>query len=265
MIKIITSILLFTALSVHAQWNKAFVSPRSVSDLAFVNDQVAIAAGTVIYRTTDGGKNWSPMPVPNGHIEYHEFSHIEILSPDNILLFGNELYKYGQVIYRTRDTCKTFERVYGEQASGGLNAVFFSNHTNGIAAGQNGNIIKTSDGGSTWVKMADASSYYGRSNDMKFTDANTGYIANTDGYVLKTTNGGLNWKEVLYKKGMFTSIVPLGDSIIIAAGWNFDTLRKNGGSRVMLSRNQGLTWTEIDSDMPPITTCTYDKLSGGLL
>jgi hypothetical protein len=65
----------------------------------------------------------------------------------------------------------------------------FVNVTTGWAVGASGNIIKTTDGGSTWLAQNSPSSSAAL-NAMHMVDANTGYIVGSGGILLKTTNGG---------------------------------------------------------------------------
>lgn len=81
-----------------------------------------------------------------------------------------------------------------------LYAVYFVNPYTGFAAGQNGRIIKTTNGGINWIIIgAGVTNQY--LQVIQFFDPNTGYITgNWTGSVnnnfWKTTNGGLNWTLV---------------------------------------------------------------------
>ena len=72
-----------------------------------------------------------------------------------------------------------------------LNDVYvFDEHTS-IAVGEEGTIIKTTDGGTSWVTLTGAGS--DRLNSDYFIDANTGWIVGNNGKIFKTTNGGTSW------------------------------------------------------------------------
>lgn len=72
-----------------------------------------------------------------------------------------------------------------------VNTVFFLNATTGWRAGDNGEIFKTTDGGSTWVRQNSgiSATIYG----IKFFDANTGWATGAFGAMLRTTDGGATW------------------------------------------------------------------------
>jgi photosystem II stability/assembly factor-like uncharacterized protein len=72
-----------------------------------------------------------------------------------------------------------------------LNSVYFSDANTGYAVGGMGTILKTSDGGATWVIQNSGITTY--LNAVVFTDANTGYAVGGLGKILKTINGGANW------------------------------------------------------------------------
>jgi hypothetical protein len=59
---------------------------------------------------------------------------------------------------------------------------------NGTAVGDNGTILHTSDGGSTWVPQTSGTTknLYG----LNFSNSSTGTIVGEDGTILRTTTGG---------------------------------------------------------------------------
>jgi photosystem II stability/assembly factor-like uncharacterized protein len=69
----------------------------------------------------------------------------------------------------------------------------FANETHGFAAGDNGTILVTYDGGQTWHLQ-----YEGVTDNLRslaVLDAMTVWIAGDNGMVLHTTNGGTSWTE----------------------------------------------------------------------
>ena len=62
------------------------------------------------------------------------------------------------------------------------------NPLKGYAVGNSGKIIKTIDGGTTWLHST-SGTIVGLES-VYFTDENTGYVAGGNGTILKTTNGG---------------------------------------------------------------------------
>lgn len=77
-----------------------------------------------------------------------------------------------------------------------LQSIFFTSPNTGFAVGENGMIIRTTDGGETWDKL------YITGNDLYqvfFTDANHGWIGGFK-IILATTDGGQNW-TIQYSQG----------------------------------------------------------------
>lgn len=61
----------------------------------------------------------------------------------------------------------------------------------GWLVGTGGMIVKTTNGGDTWINQSGVTTLelYG----VDFVDENTGYVVGQSGLILKTTNGGSNW------------------------------------------------------------------------
>jgi RHS repeat-associated protein len=61
----------------------------------------------------------------------------------------------------------------------------------GYAVGNNGNIIKTTNGGQSWTSISSPTS--GQLKAVDFVDELNGYIAGNNGIIYRTTNGGISW------------------------------------------------------------------------
>ncbi len=72
-----------------------------------------------------------------------------------------------------------------------LKGVFFTDANNGVAVGEGGTILRTTNGGTTWTSQPS-----GTANHLYavfFTDANTGFVVGEAGTILQTTNAGVTW------------------------------------------------------------------------
>ena len=56
-------------------------------------------------------------------------------------------------------------------------------------------VMKTINGGSTWVQIAESSGYH--INGIFFIDASTGYHVGANGRIFKTINGGMSWTQLV--------------------------------------------------------------------
>lgn len=72
-----------------------------------------------------------------------------------------------------------------------LNDVSFSDANTGTAVGDAGTILRTTDGGATWLSQISGTTnqLYG----VSFTNANTGTVVGYNGTILRTTDGGATW------------------------------------------------------------------------
>jgi photosystem II stability/assembly factor-like uncharacterized protein len=59
----------------------------------------------------------------------------------------------------------------------------------GTAVGADGTILRTTDGGSTWITQTSGTTNY--LIGVSFTDAMTGTAVGADGTILRTTTGGV--------------------------------------------------------------------------
>src|SRR5256714_2445451 len=74
-----------------------------------------------------------------------------------------------------------------------LYGVSFTNPNTGTATGDNGTIIRTTDGGNSWVIQSSGTTntLYG----VSFTDVNHGTAVGAAGTILRTTDGGNTWSN----------------------------------------------------------------------
>jgi len=79
----------------------------------------------------------------------------------------------------------------------GLNSISFVSDSTGYACGEEGTVIKTVNGGKSWIFLSDSSSinFY----DIKFISPQKGFIVGSNGTILSTTDEGNNWHKVNYK------------------------------------------------------------------
>ncbi len=110
-------------------------------------------------------------------------------------------------------------------------------------------ILKTTDGGMTWVKSLDWSYNQRRSIQVvKINPSNPNILyAGTSEGIFKTTDAGINWNQV-HNVVMATDIIinPQNTDMILASCGN---LNSTGGG-IYLSTNGGSTWTKSVTGLP---------------
>lgn len=128
-----------------------------------------------------------------------------------------------------------------------LYSVYFTSADTGYAVGGFGGgtaiILKTNNGGKTWIKQ-ETSPSASRLYSVYFVNSKTGYAAGEHGVVLKTTDGGITWVEFrisnvnLLKSIYFTDAntgFAVGQGIAEAAGAIYKTT------------DGGTNWTTVSS------------------
>ena len=73
----------------------------------------------------------------------------------------------------------------------------FVDENTGYAISNSGDIIKTTNGGKSWLQLESSVDFYLKK--IQFTDSQTGYIIggdNSGGYLLKTINAGQEWQLI---------------------------------------------------------------------
>ena len=108
-----------------------------------------------------------------------------------------------------------------------------------FAAGSTGTILKTNDGGITWVKLISNTS--NNLYKMSFLNSQYGYVVGSGGVILKTTNGGNIWTTKIIGSSIYFRSVQCVDSLVAyAAGY---TSGSNGNVAVIYKTSDGgLTW-----------------------
>ncbi|MBI2849211.1 MAG: DUF11 domain-containing protein [Chloroflexi bacterium] len=119
----------------------------------------------------------------------------------------------------------------------GLSSVFFVDAQNGWAVGESGTIIKTTNGGSTWI-IEFSGSEQGLSS-VFFVDSRTGWAVGNGGAILKTSDGGASWSAQTSGMAQLLRSVDFVDAM---TGW---VVGDNG--TILNTRDGGATWTTQSS------------------
>ncbi len=116
---------------------------NTVHDILFLNDTVGFIGamgGARIWRTQDGGDQWTVTDLPGSSI-----TEIDFVSDSTGYAVGND-----GVIYRTVDQGGVWNAL-NSGTSDNFTQVQFTDTLNGWAVGYNGTIVYTSNGGDTWL------------------------------------------------------------------------------------------------------------------
>lgn len=168
---------------------------RSMS-FADENTVWAVSGNTRLLKTTDGGKNWRPLP------HFFNLPANDFLTDVEFTTAGVGWVSSRSKVYKTTDGGLSWTTQFFD-VNVSLTELFFLDSQRGWAAGRNlaygqerGVLLRTTDGGVTW---RDASSVmYSPVTKIFFASATTGWAVSSNGYagiLYKSTDGGTTWQS----------------------------------------------------------------------
>jgi photosystem II stability/assembly factor-like uncharacterized protein len=167
-------------------------------------------------------------------------------------------------IFKTTDYGETWNQVYNNNYF--LTDIIFSNLTNGFCVGENGKLLKSSDGGDTWTSIETGINF--DLNAIDFCNENIGFIVGeSTGEVLKSEDGGESWNIVNIFPGYVNS--RLKDICFVSETTGFIAMHDLSGmsaiyGRIYKTTDSGNTWNEIYAaeDFLPSSVGFYDESYG---
>lgn len=174
-------------------------------------------------------------PKPTGA----DYNHALILSPSKYLLFGN-----GGAVSISTNNGSTWEVAYVDPQERNINDADFTDELTGWIAGYSGLIMKTTDGGLTWVEKSSGitQTLYG----VDFI-GNFGIAVGSAGTLIKSTDGGESWTSSNYGTTALYDIHFVNETTAYLAGSSATT------GRLLKTTDAGATWTDISSLLPGIS------------
>jgi photosystem II stability/assembly factor-like uncharacterized protein len=126
-------------------------------------------------------------------------------------------------------------------ASAVLYAVKFWDSQKGIAAGKNGTLLRTNDGGTSWAKVSLPVGITCDFDCICLPAKDTGYVSGRDnavsGFVLRTINGGASWTQI-YSASNFSTISFTSGKLGYAAIY---------ANQIYRTTNAGSSWNQVSS------------------
>lgn len=182
-------------LSANPAWSTGLdTMPLSQYAVHFLNSDTGYTAGyqASIHRTLDGGKTWSHQKM--GNYLFGSYASVFFTDFNNGFVFGGESLGADApcLIAKTTDAGITWNEI-STGYKGFLNSCYFTSPTTGFAVGYGGLILKTEDGGNTWVKKTNNSPDL---FSIFFVSPLVGYATGA-ATILKTTDGGEVWTNII--------------------------------------------------------------------
>ena len=178
----------------------------SFRGLSVVNQKVVWVSGTggTVLRTTDSGKNWENISVPN--MEKIDFRDVEGFNKNTAIVMG---IASPARFYKTTDGGQNWKLVHFDDRAGVFfDGMSFWNKNDGIAFsdpvdGQH-LLIRTTDGGDTWHEIPKEGFPHKLNPEFGFAASGTGIpvqgrktvwlgMGGVKSRVFKSEDGGMNW------------------------------------------------------------------------
>jgi len=153
-----------------------------------------------------------------------------------------------------------------QQTSGtsvNLYSVHFPEGTQvGYAVGVAGTILKTTDGGNSWV--AESSHTGNALNSVYFKDNNTGFAVGTRGAIIGTTDGGATWTASAVGTDPLTYVRFPSNGLVGYIGASLLAI----GTKMLKTTDGGGTWVSKTNGLGPLswtTSCAFATDNQGVV
>ena len=163
-------------------------------------------------------------PIPQGNT----LSAVQVVDANTIIAAG------GGTIMKSTNSGSDWKIIFSEiSATTHIEDLFFLDNSTGWASGENGVILKTTDGGDTWSKQDSKTEVTLKA--ISFIDDNTGWIVGDEGTIVKTTDGGSTWSaEDLGDTLKLEGVHLVSSDEVFITGWTYFSgmtfSTTNGGS-----------------------------------
>jgi photosystem II stability/assembly factor-like uncharacterized protein len=278
--KLALLVLLTTAMSVGqprpVQWQPVPVpTTASFRGLSVVDENTVWASGTegTVIRTTDGGKTWSALAVPQA--EKLDFRGIHAFDAFTAVIMSSGPAEQGQAhVYRTTDAGKHWTLVLEEKTPGAFfDAIAFWDAQHGILVGDpvDGHFMlyTTKDGGLTWQRVPpgklppalEKEGAFAASNSCLAVQGDSNVWFATGGAsvarVFRSTDRGQSWAAVetpQHPANASTGIFSLAFRDAqhgIAVGGDYAHPTASPAPNLLTTEDSGITWQPASPSDPP--------------
>jgi len=212
----------------------------NTADIAFLDDNTegwAVINGLFtstswVWHSLDGGKTWQSLNVTNTGA----LSGLAIVDSQTLVAVSGAF----DAIYRSTNGGVTWTAVPHPGGGAWFGAVRFVPGTQtGWTIGEGGKILKSTDGGATWVLQRDAS-HENNLLDVSFADLNNGWAVG--GEQLHTSDGGATWVPQNTGLSISFSVFAVNPTTAWIGGIEDIVRTTDGGVTWMLERPSNTAW-----------------------
>lgn len=186
---------------VESEIENADIASTTFLDIKFFNPELgwAVGGGTSfgnngmkIFHSNNGGMYWA-LQLNTG--ENQVAWEIDFISELEVWVAASSDFNVG-ILLHTEDGGENWEEELNLQ-NGSFQDVFFLNDTLGWVSGKNNTLLKTTDGGESWVPLpVPVTEHLFQGFSVHFIDEHLGWIGGTYGQgVHVTTDGGQTWNK----------------------------------------------------------------------
>jgi photosystem II stability/assembly factor-like uncharacterized protein len=236
-----------------ARWIQDPTGPQIAFTMAIeywdANRAIAVGDYGLMWRTTNGGQNWTSVAIPNNPPNGRGWN---ISTPGPGVAYASVTGQTQARVYRTTDYGATWEqRSNGIPSTGGLTGISFYDLNNGFVSGyasSSPRMFRTTDGGGTWtsVGVAGLPSWTWQ---IHWHDASTGLAAvYNSGGIYRTTNGGTSWVRVWNESAREIGFSDSMHGVATLSGWPV-------AGKVVVTDDGGATWSSLDLPSTTAGSC----------
>jgi photosystem II stability/assembly factor-like uncharacterized protein len=245
-------------------WKKIPIKDSGFLDIFFINN-TGFTAGINIFKSSDGGENWSKLILPSGLASTPLFNltmgsamNAIFISPTQLVITHNGgasfsikptpdpaltdifftdstvAYAVGSSVWKTIDTGDNWKKLYDFALPGAWSSIFFTSGQTGWVSRKTG-VYKTLNGGMDWQRTNTDTFNLDQGGAIFFLNSDTGYISNNIS-IERTINGGASWNKVFA-----CSNSTYHDIHFVSANVGYIT----DGPSIFKTTDGGNTWTKV--------------------
>ncbi len=216
----------------NADWIRLAIGHNGTHGTQFL---LAKHAGT-LYRTTDGGTNWTMLSGSHGDAGYDEWTNLVAVAPDdeNIILAG------GVGMERTGDGGSTWNSIAVVHADHHV-AVFAPSNPNIVFTCNDGGVYRSDDKGATFTKSSHGIVITQFYDVGSWSQVGTVLGGGAQDQGTNMTAGGLTWRNISGADGGYFIIHPTDPHIIYAECQNTYIMKSTDGGHNWVGATDGLS------------------------
>ncbi len=216
-----------------------------VRSMSFINKNsgfIVTDFGTIL-KTTNGGSNWLwDSSFRPSYTKLSVMYDINTADSNFINISGS-----GGTVISTSNAGLNWTAKAGNRKT--IRGSYFLDSKTGYASGELGELLKTTDGGLSWLELNEFTTKF--LNSVFFINEKIGFAAGDSGVIFKTTDEGNSWTDQTnYKKYNINCVRFTNEESGIVAGGN----PENNRAFIYKTDDGGNSWYEV-----------YDSLSLGVL